>query len=519
MSSLVFLLSRKLKNRLKEMIRRPSELIVLAVFVALMGLTVFAGNSGSLPERGARSIEEFFAIVLALYVFEFVLIAKNGFLNGASMFSMADANFLFTAPKKPQSVLTFGLFSQLGRSLMLGVFILYQYSWVHDTYGVGFKEIIAVLVGYAAVAFLSQMLAMLLYSLTSASDKRCKTAKVIFYAVIAAFIGYLAYTSFNAGDDLISSVCKNANSPVMNFFPIAGFVRYGVVCAVSGNFKGLFVPVLCFVLCVVAFYVLVSKLKSDYYEDVLKATEVSFSAITARKEGKAAEAAPRNVRVGKTGFSKGVGASAIAEKHSIENRRSKVFILDMLSLIFALITIGFAFFVKDALSAFTMNVYFSIFTVGSGRWAKELLLPYVYLIPESPFKKLLNMLKEQLWTSIAEAVVTFVPFYFILKTPPLFVLGMIVGKLSFNFLFIGVNLILQRFFGNGGNKALLVVLYFVLAVVCAVPGIGAGVAVQTFIPFLEGALFFGVAFANVITGLIIIYCCRNVLTTSEFNNK
>ena len=115
MSSLVFLLSRKLKNRLREMLRRPSELIVLVVFVGLIGVTIFTGNR-SLPSAGMRSVEEFYAIVLALYVFEFVLIAKNGFLNGASMFSMADVNLLFTSPKKPQTLLTFGLFSQLGRA-------------------------------------------------------------------------------------------------------------------------------------------------------------------------------------------------------------------------------------------------------------------------------------------------------------------------------------------------------------------------------------------------------------------
>ena len=518
MSSLCFLLSCKAKNRLKEMIRRPSELIVLIVFVGLIGVTIFSGNH-SLPSSGTRSSEEFFAIVLALYALEFVLIAKNGFLNGASMFSMADVNLLFPSPKKPQLLLTFGLFSQLGRSLMLGVFILYQYSWVHDTYGVGLGTIVAVLVGYSAVAFLSQMLAMLIYSLTSASDKACKTAKAVFYLVIAAFLGYLAYSSFSAGGDVLTSVCKNANSLAMRFFPVAGFVQYGVFSAVSGNKAGLLVSVLCFVLCVALFYLLVSRLKSDYYEDVLKATEVSFSAITASKEGKAAETAPRNVKIGKIGFSKGFGASALAEKHKIENRRSKVLILNLLNLIFAAATIGFAFIVKDELSAFIMNVYFSIFTVGSGRWAKELLFPYAYLIPEPPFKKLVNMLREQFWTSLAEAVITFLPFYFIFKTQLLVVFGLILAKLSFNFLFVGVNLVLQRFFGNGGNKALLVFLYFLLAMLFSVPGVAAGVAMSTLVPVFDGILFFAMALVNVLVGLITVYCCRNILTTAEFNNK
>jgi len=475
MSSLVYLLSRKFKNRLREIIRRPSELIMLIVFVGLIAVTFVTGNHSGMP-TGTRDVEEFYAIVLALYAFEFVMIAKNGFLNGASMFSMADVNLLFTSPKKPQNLLTFGLFGQLGRSLMLGVFILYQYAWVHDTYAVSFSSLIAVLIGYAANAFLSQMFAMLIYSFTSSDDKKCKAAKVVFYGVVLAFAAALGLMSYTSGEELLPS-------------------------------------------CIAVFYLLVSRLNSDYYEDVLKATEVSFSAITARKEGKASETAPRNVKTGKTGLTKGEGASAIAEKHKIENRRAKVLILDMLSLVFAAITIGFAFVVKDATYAFVMNVYFSIFTVGTGRWAKELLLPYVYLIPEPPFKKLINMLKEQLPSSIAEAVVTFLPLYFILKTPPLAVAGMIAAKVSFNFLFVGVNLVLQRFFGNGGNKAFLVILYFLLAAVFSVPGVLAGLGIAVIFPIFDGIMFFSMAAVNAVVGVITIFCSRNILTTAEYNNK
>ncbi len=518
MSSLVYLLSRKFKNRLREILHRPSELLVLIIFVALIAVTFVSGNASPLPV-GTRKIEEFYAIVLALYAFEFIMIAKNGFLNGASMFSMADVNILFTSPKKPQTLLTFGLFSQLGRSLMLGVFILYQYAWVHDTYGISFGVLLAVLVGYAATAFLSQMLAMLIYSFTSSDDRKCRAAKVVFYCIVLAFIAVLGLKSYTSGEELLPAVVENANSVFMRFFPVAGFVKYGVVSAVTADYKGLLIAVCCFALCVAAFYLFVSRLKSDYYEDVLKATEVSFSAITARKEGKASETAPRNVKTGRTGFSKGEGASAIAEKHKIENRRAKVFILDMMSLVFAAITLGFAFIVKDATYAFVMNIYFSVFTVGSGRWARELLLPYVYLIPEPPFKKLLNMLKEQLPSSVAEAVVTFLPLYFILKTPPLMIVGFIIAKISFNFLFVGVNLILQRFFGNGGNKALLIFLYFLLAFAAAIPGVAAGAGLGFLFPAFEGIMFFVMAVVNIIIGTIIIFCSRNILTTAEYNNK
>lgn len=519
MSSLVFLLSRKVKNRFLEILRRPAELVMLVIFVLLAVFTVFSGQLPSSEVGATRDITEFYALVFALYALIFVLVSKNGFHNGASMFSMADVNFLFTSPKKPNLVLIFGLFGQLGRSLLLGVFVLYQYSWLHSSYGVGMGALIAVLVGYGVTVFLSQMLAMLIYSFTSSDDKKYRAVKIIYYAVVAAFAFYVIFSALRSGKELLPSLVKSANSFPLVFFPVAGFVKYGVVSAVTGSLKGVLLSVACFVLCLALFFLLVSFFKNDYYEDVLKATEVSFSAVTASKEGKVAETAPRNVKVGKTGFKKGEGATAIAEKHKIENRRSRVFLLDAPSLVFAAITIVLAFFVKDIVLVFAMNVYFSVFTVGMGRFAKELLLPYVYLIPEPPFKKLLNVLREQFPSLLAEAVVTFLPFLFLLKLSVLETIGLILAKFAFGFLFVGVNLVLQRFFGSGGNKVLLVFLYFILALAFSSPGIILGSVCEALLPVFGGIAFFVMALVNIIVGALLVYLCRNVLEYSEYNNK
>ena len=90
MNALVYLVSHKLKNRVKEIFHRPAELLLLLVGVALVVFVIFAGNlgDGSVP----RDRAELSAIIFLLYALVFVLTAKNGFVNGASMFSMADVN-------------------------------------------------------------------------------------------------------------------------------------------------------------------------------------------------------------------------------------------------------------------------------------------------------------------------------------------------------------------------------------------------------------------------------------------
>ncbi len=519
MSALLYLVTHKLKNRVREIFHRPSELVLLLIGAALVVFVVFTGNLDVDP-GAVRPRAELSAIIFALYALVFVLTAKNGFVNGASMFSMADVNLLFTGPNKEKTLLSYGLFSQMGRSLMLGLFILYQYSWVHRAYGVTLTDLVILLVGYGMTAFLGQMLAMLLYSFTSGSDSRVRLAKGVFYGVIGAFVLYFAFLVLRAPEgELLPKVLAAAASPVLHFFPVAGFVRLGTVGAMELHASHIAIGLGCFAGCLILYYILISVLDMDFYEDVLKATEVSFSAITARKEGKAQEQAPRNVKVGKTGLGKGFGASVIAQKHRVENRRGKVLLLDLTSVVMAVVTVAFAFFTKQPVGALVMSMYLMIMTIGTGRWAKELLLPYVYLIPEPPFRKLLYMLREQLPALLMQSAVTFIPLYFLLHCDPLTVAAFILARPSAGWVFIGVDLLLHRWFGAGSNKALLLMFYFLFCSLSCVPGAAFAIVLFQilFIPLSVSVL--AMAGLNLLLALLLLFLSRNVLSASESNNQ
>ncbi len=519
MTALVYLVSHKLKNRVREIFHRPSELVLLLVGAALVVFVVFTGNMDADP-GAARPRAELSAIIFALYALVFVLTAKNGFVNGASMFSMADVNLLFTGPNKEKTLLSYGLFSQMGRSLMLGLFILYQYSWVHRTYGVTLADLVIILVGYGMTAFLGQMVAMLLYSFTSGSDSKVRLAKGVFFGIIGAFSLYVVSLVLRAPErELLAKVLAAAASPVLHFFPAAGFVRLGVVGAMDGNIAQIAIGLGCFAAALVLYYILISVLDMDFYEDVLKATEVSFSAITARKEGKAQEIAPRNVKVGKTGLGKGFGASVIARKHAVENRRGKVLLLDLTSVIMAVITVAFAFFMKEPVGALIMSLYLLLMTIGTGRWAKELLLPYVYLIPEPPFKKLLYMLKEQLPALLVQSAVTFIPLYFLLRCDILTVVSMILARTAAGWLFIGVDLLLHRWFGAGSNKALLIMFYFLFCTLSCLPGAALAIALFQVTFFPLSFCLLAMAGLDLLLALFLLFLSRNVLCASESNNR
>ncbi len=518
MSALFYLITRKLKNRLLEIFKKPSQLIVMLIFVLMIALTAFSGNYEN-HYGSYRDINEFYSAVMLLYTFAFYLVSKNGFSNGAAMFSMADVNLIFVSPFKNTKVLFYGLLSQLGRSLTLGLFILYQTALVNSNYGVTFKDLIWVLLGYGITVFLSQMLSMLIYSITSSSDKKVKAAKAVYYGIFGAFVLYLLYSANSLGGINIANLVSASKGSVMRAFPVSGITALLVEGIMEENLKYIGLSLIYCVAFPVVFYFIVYFFGRDFYEDVLKSAEVSFSAITARKEGKAQEMAPRNVKVGKTGFKGGFGASALSFKHKIENRRSSTFLLKGTSIMFIVLSAVYSFIFKDPIMIFALNAYMLTIGVGTGRWAKELNLPYVYLIPEKNYKKLFHILKEQVPTLITESILCFIPVYLIIGLSPFETAAMVLGRISFGFLFIGVNLLLQRLFGTSEKKVLVVFVYFIMNVVFALPGIIAAVVLGTYLPFNLEFAFFALAVVNLIVAAVALFLSRNILEYADYNNK
>lgn len=511
MKALIYLTVKKLKNGILEYIRTPSKLIPALVLIAIMAGSAFTASSQQ-GHHYTRDITELYAMIFALYSVIFVLISKNGFHNGASMFTMQDVNLIFTSPLKQNTVLSFGLVQQLGRSLMLGFFILFQSGTVCATYGVGFETLVYILIGYGVTVFLAQMTAMVIYSFTSADEKKHKTVKVAYTAVIVAFVAYGLFLAYGMGGISLSNLIAVTQTTIAKAFPVSGMVSLAVCGAIDGSVPHILIGTGYCVAFWVLYRVAIKYINGDYYEDVLKSTEVSFSAIAARKEGKASENAPKNIKTGKIGFTKGMGASAIAEKHKIENRRSRNFILSTFSLVMVAFTVVSAFVFRDEpVAVFAMSIYMMTMSIVTGRWAKELSYPYIYMIPESSYKKLLYMIKGEVPSTVLESILCIGPLYFICRLSLDETLGMIIARISFAFLLIAVNLLLQRIFRESDKKRLVVLFYFILVLIFSMPGIITAVTVTVFLPFYLGPAFLAMSLVNTAVALILAFCCRKIL--------
>ena len=522
-SPLVYLTLTRFKNKLLSILKKPSYVILAVIIIALLGFTVVATEMTTGDVALAyRDFSELYAIIMAVFAFVFVTTAFNGISKGASMFSMADVNLMFTSPIKSAMVLLYGLVQQMGTSLLLGFFILFQFSWANTNYGVDYLFLLVVFLGYALSAFCGQLTAMVIYILTSSSDKKRTAAKYSVIAICVCFAGYLIYSAYLSDGSLsLSSLAEAATTVPISLFPIAGWLRTSLLGTYAFEPLSLIILTASLtVIYIVAMFLLVVFIQKDYYEDVLKATEVSFSAINARKEGKQAEPVPSNIKVGKIGLGKGFGSETIFYKHQKENSRSKVFLFDIPTMVYMAIAVIFSLFMREfgLVAILVFTTYLQVFSVSLGRWTKEFAFPYIYMIPESNFKKLICCLKESMIRFFVEAVITFALIGVIAEFDITVTLICILIRFTFALLFTNANLFVTRFFGGISIKGMVVFLYLIFSIMFTLPGIAGAMTFYFFTSNLEIALTV-LTLVNVGVSLVLLFASRNILKYSELNNQ
>ncbi len=529
MSALSYLLFTRLKNTLKNLIRRPSRLIYVLFIAAMLLLTIVSGHMDDAdPSRQIRDIRELIAGATALYTLMFLLLVKNGFAGGGSIFTMPDVNLVFPAPLRQRNVLLYGLLRQIGASLLLSFFILFQYAWMHDAYDVNYGFLLVLVLGYALSVFFGQFVAMVIYSLTSADEGKRRAAKGVYIAYIALILLYVALSVLRDMQNAVPRLVEAATSAVIRFTPVAGwlgmFLRGVAVGSAADILLGLG---LCALFAAVLIWI-VERSNADFYEDVIKTAEVSQSAINASRQGIVADAAPTHVKLGKTGFGRGAGAEMFYYKHLLENRRSRIFLLDTVSLIFAAVVIVSSIFMRNlagsVFAVFAMATYMQFFSVSLGRFSRELTKPYIYLLPEPPFSKMLHALHEALPTAVLEAVVTFVPVGFILGMSVPELIFCILARISFTMIFILGNIVVMRIWKGSTAKTVIMLLLLAVILLLSVPGIAAaiasGVVCAAVFPVLAGSAalpFAAMAVVNVLVSLLGFFLCRNMLQYAELN--
>ncbi len=533
MSSILYLIRKNIKNTLIEMLHKPVKLILYLFIFLMLGVSIFSGQHVERQDfMDARILELGYFVILA---FLCVLTVWSGLKSGATFFKMSDVNLLFVSPVSPKTILAYGLIKQMGASALAVFFLLFYGSMIRSTFNIEWAGVALMVAGLALTLFLSQVLALLIYSFSNGSPARVRAVKGVIYVFLLLSVAIVGFVYLSGGSTL-GALMEAAGSPLLELVPVFGWVKGAVFGCLTGDYASAAAFAAVTLLCAGCSVFIFLKSDADYYEDVLQHTETQYELQRATKEGRTADVLEmktnKGIKVRDRGIKKGWGADTFFFKHLCEaKRRSRIPFLNTSTVMILAVDLILTFFLARNSSsedgmfgasgfflmiALIVNVYILFFLNASGDWTRELLKPYIYLTPEPPFQKLLWASMTTVLKPAIDGVIVFALLAVFLRANPFTAVISMLIYASFGLLYTACNILSERVFGQMANKGLIVMLYLLMVLLIALPGGLVSIVLLIDCSFLP-AFVIGLPVAgwNLLVSIGLIAACRNILGNME----
>lgn len=517
MKALLYLLRKTIQNALKELVKKP---VALIPYLVIAGLLIFSATMTSGEPAGeVRNLNAYAAIVNGVFLLIFCTSLLQGLKQGMALFSMADVNLLFTAPVNPRKILIYGVVRQAGILVLASVCMLAQYPNLRMNCGLGGEAVAGLMIGYILVGVFCQLFSANLYALCAARPQWRKRIDAMLkgFMVLLA-IGVVIFAM--RGGDFVSALVRFFGSDAWNYVPALGFGRAIALHSAVGQWGAAMVYVLLSLLCCGAMVLWLVRSDADYYEDVLFAAEHAYNVKAAAKEGKVVSTGPVNKRVKRElPPLRGHGASAFFYRAMREQSRKSLWLFS-LSTIAALAGPLFGMFMLRAEGpdpnwlwfVLFFSAYMLVFLSMTNSVPRELTQHYLFVAPARPVAKLAAICAPQLIKHTADTVVFLLATALLLHPSVSELLGSGLFYLSLGAVFASGMLLIERLLGKLKNKMLIVLLYFTILILLVVPGAVAAIAISGALSVLAGCLLG--ALWNVLASLLILFCCRGLLSAT-----
>ena len=494
MNSLFYLLLRSIKNTLRETVRKPARLILLLYLFLILLIGMLVAEDVLTPRAPAnfKDINLLGGMFFALSMIFLSSALGHALKSGGSLFQMSDVNLLFVSPVAPQKILIYGVIQVFKTALVAGFFILFQGVTLGRTFGTGFLSLLLIIGIFALCFCLSEIIAIVIYCATNGNTALQRAAKAIIAFVFLPLAVTVATAFIREGDPMsaLLFICK---SPAFKLIPAPGWGASALTALLEGRLLAGMSFLALTTAAITGLIMLLFRLKSDYYEDVLVATESAFEKKRAIAEGRLgfAAATEQKIPISKTGLS-GVGARAIFRKHLRESfRGSQLGFIDKRTAIYTALAAIFAFIKRDDPENVLVHIlqyfaYIQVFTVAMGPLLRELYTHYLYLIPEPPLEKLI-------WSSMAvviktgvEAILIFGIAGVILNENPLIITGVIFAGAMFAPMLVGLNIFGLRWTSVDISAGVFVGVYYFSVAIVLMPGLIAAFIAADMMPGAAG---------------------------------
>lgn len=383
----------------------------------------------------------------------------GGSKKGSDFFLMADANILFAAPLKAQTVLMFRLSFQMLALLFFTFYLIFQVPSMKLILGLDNFAIVAIFLAWGMLLFMSKLMSVFTYTLTATYEHLKKYVVPFVFAVGLLVVAATGAVYISTGNDYMATLRLTYGADWSNYIPVFGWYKAMVMNAINGHvFASLGYMALNLVL-LIALVWGIWHIKADFYEDALagaqKRDDMTKAALEGRNINKDKKQSAKRTqklehKVRKSYELKGWGASVFLHKSILNRRRfSKFgFVTNTLLLYLAIGGLGAAFMAYKtdlreisvvglimALTLFFRNFGNPIEIESSHNW--------LFLVPEDPYKKVLYAILAGSVDCVLDLLPGIVVATVILRGNPLMALLWLATLVSMDFMFSCFGLLLQ----------------------------------------------------------------------------
>ena len=425
MGAVGYLYGRILKNRIKTALHKPVTYVYL-VFI-LFYFTVVPLSRVMLVEEFGGDSPEGMAAVLTLMAFwlipgNLIAYAKRKGL----VYRNSDVHFLFPAPVSPKQILLYAYVRTLAVQVLLNLFVVICGGALFhvEFWRLAVYFVFAILVEN----LLEGGVMLLLYGSERLEEKQRALLVKAAYAIAGVLVLMGIYAYYRDGLSM-QMAAGFLNSDMVQMVPVAGWYISVVHLLLTGATVVNVTGSICYGIMLAAVLTAAWRMKctGGYYEDAIKFAEDYEEVLASRRQGDTQRKLGKKQKFGKAHVKwRGHGARALFYRQLLEYKKSRYFIFDAntAAALIAGFFLAYLYIREGGFGNFTMFVIpcaaayvIFVFTAMGGKWAKELLSPYTYLIPDTPFRKLINAMVMQHLQSLVNACLLTIPGAVVMKMP------------------------------------------------------------------------------------------------------
>ena len=260
----------------------------------------------------------------------FFFILFLGLLNSkgiGQIFLAADANLLFSAPIKPQSIMMFRLITTLGTQIFMSVFILFQLPNLILSLKFSVWGAFSVIIAWLMLVLFETLLQVLLYVISSYSEFVKNNLKILVGVFAGLIVAAFAVSVVMHDKNIPAAALAIFTGKGTYWIPFWGWMRGLCINAIAGNVAQSILYLVLLIAGVVAIIIIAWNLKADFYEDAMIAAERKAELqekAKASKTGMVREK-ERSAKIKRDGFEKGSGANVFFHKTMYNRRRLSYF--------------------------------------------------------------------------------------------------------------------------------------------------------------------------------------------------